>query len=81
MKLNEVISWKNGFFHFEGNEPEFVLRKLSRWYNVEVVFKRKINDKFYADIPMNTMLSDALKALELTGVVHFTIENDKIIVN
>lgn len=80
-KLDEVISWKNGFFHFEGSEPEFVLRKLSRWYNVDVVFKRKINDKFYADIPMNTMLSDALKALELTGVVHFIIENDKIIVN
>ena len=57
------------------------IRELSRWYDVDVIYKRKIEDKFYADIPMNTMLSDALKALELTGVVHFTIENGKIIVN
>lgn len=81
VKMEEVISWKNGFFHFEGSDPESVLRRLSRWYNTEVVFHKKINDKFYADIPMNTMLSDALKALELTGVVRFTIEDGKIIVN
>ncbi|MBX2922603.1 MAG: DUF4974 domain-containing protein [Chitinophagaceae bacterium] len=81
VKVNDVIAWKNGFFHFEGCELEIVLRQLSRWYDADVVFKRKINDRFYADIPMNTMLSDALKALELTGVVHFTIENRKIIVN
>ncbi|MFT3949837.1 MAG: FecR domain-containing protein [Agriterribacter sp.] len=81
VKVNDVIAWKNGFFHFEGCELEVLLRQLCRWYDADVIFKRKINDRFYADIPMNTMLSDALKALELTDVVHFTIENGKIIVN
>ncbi len=81
IKAGDVISWKNGFFHFEGCDLEVVLRQLSRWYDADVIFKRKIDDKFYADIPMNTMLSDALKALELTGLVHFTIENGKIIVH
>lgn len=81
IKADDVISWKNGFFHFEGCDLEVILRQLSRWYDADVVFNRKIDDKFYADIPMNTMLSDALKALELTGVVHFTIENGKIIVH
>jgi len=81
VKVNDVIAWKNGFFHFEGCDLEVILRQLSRWYDADVVFNRKINDRFYADIPMNTMLSDALKALELTGVVRFTIENGKIVVN
>jgi len=81
IKTDDIISWKNGSFHFEGCDLEVVLRQLSRWYDADVVFKRKIDDKFYADIPMNTMLSDALKALELTGLVHFTIENGKIIVH
>ena len=81
IKADDIISWKNGFFHFEGCDLEVVLRQLSRWYDADIVFKRKIDDKFYADIPMNTMLSDALKALELTGVVYFTIEKGKIIVH
>ena len=81
VKVNDIISWKNGFFHFEGCDLETVLRQLSRWYDADVVFNRKINDRFHADIPMNTMLSDALKALELTGVAHFTIQDRKIIVN
>ena len=51
-------------FHFESCDLEVVLRQLSRWYYADVIFKRKANDKFYADIPMNTMLSDMLKALE-----------------
>lgn len=80
IKADDVISWKKGFFHFEGCDLEVVLRQLSRWYDADVIFKRKIDDKFYADMPMNTMLSDALKALELTGLVHFTIEEGKIIV-
>ena len=35
---------------------------------------------FFSEIPRNTNLSDVLKALELTGKVHFTIEGKKIIV-
>lgn len=81
VKVNDVIAWKNGNFHFEGSSIESVLRQISRWYDAEVVFNRKVNDKFYADIPMNTMLSDALKALELTGQVQFKIANGTIFVN
>lgn len=81
INLSEVIAWKNGFFHFEGSDLEVIMRRIGRWYNTDVVFKGKTPEKFYADIPMNTMLSDVLKALELTGKVNFKIENDTIIVN
>ncbi len=80
--LTEVMAWKNGIFHFEGSEIGTVMKQLSRWYDVEIVYgSQKINDLFYAEIPRNTKLSDALKALELTGKVDFKIEDKKIIVN
>lgn len=78
--LTKVVAWKNGFFDFEGLGFETIARQLSRWYNVEVVYNRKIDDLFYAEIPRNTKLSDVLKALELTGKIHFEIEAKKIIV-
>ncbi|MBC7886647.1 MAG: FecR domain-containing protein [Ferruginibacter sp.] len=78
--LRKVMAWKNGFFIFEGSDFETVAKQLSRWYDVEVIYDRKINDLFYAEIPRNTKLSDVLKALELTGKVRFKINGKKIIV-
>lgn len=80
INLQEVMAWKNGVFDFEGTQMEALMRQISRWYNVEVVYKKKIDDLFYAEIPRNTKLSEVLKALELTGKVQFEIEGEKIIV-
>jgi len=81
VNTDDVMAWKNGVFHFEGEDIGTVTRQLSRWYDVEVEYSRKVDDLFYAEMPRNTKLSDALKALELTGKVHFEIDGKKIIVH
>jgi transmembrane sensor len=78
--IDEVMAWKNGYFRFQDSDIETVIRQLVRWYDVEVVYKKKVDDLFVAEMPRNTKLSDALKALELTGRVRFEIEGRKIIV-
>jgi transmembrane sensor len=78
--LEEVLAWKNGVFHFEAADIEIVMRQLSRWYDVEVIYNKQVDEQFYAQIPRNTKLSDVLKALEMTGKVHFKIEGRKIVV-
>lgn len=80
VNLEEVMAWKNGTFRFGGTGIETIMRQLSRWYDVEVVYNKKIDEIFYAEIPRNTPLSDVLKALALTGEVRFAIEGKKIIV-
>lgn len=79
--VDDVMAWKNGIFHFEGEDIGTVTRQLSRWYDVDVEYRKKVDDLFYAEMPRNTKLSDALKALELTGKVHFEIDGKKIIVH
>ena len=78
--ITAVMAWKNGLFSFNATDIGSLMRQLSRWYDVDVVYDKKINELFYADIPRNTNLSDALKALELTGKVRFEINGKKIIV-
>jgi hypothetical protein len=56
------------------------MRQLARWYDVEVVFNQKLNPLFYLEMPRNSMLSDVLKVMELTGGVTFEIEGRKVIV-
>lgn len=78
--LDNVAAWKNGLFNFDGMDFETLGKQLARWYDVDVVCNRKVNDLFYAEIPRNTKLSDVLKALELTGKVKFEIKGRQIIV-
>jgi len=75
-----AIAWKNGLFHFEHTDIQEVMRQLSRWYNVEVVFEGKIPDeKFDGEITRNNNLTEVLKILQLSNV-HFRIDNNKVTV-
>ena len=78
--VDNVVAWKNGMFDFENAGIETVMRQLSRWYDVEIEYKGKTDDLFIAEMRRNIKLSDALKALELTGKVKFDIQDKKIIV-
>ncbi len=75
-----VIAWKNGYFHFDRANTETVLRQLSRWYDVEVVFRHSVpNFKFSGELQKNLNLSQILLILEKSRIA-FEIENNKLIV-
>ncbi|HUP13427.1 MAG TPA: FecR family protein [Niastella sp.] len=80
--VNKVMAWKNGVFLFEKADIQTVMRQLSRWYDVEVVYKRDIqkDDPLFFEVKRNTNLSDVLRVLNLAGGAKFTIEDKKIIV-
>jgi transmembrane sensor len=78
--VDKVVAWKNGLFDFDNAGIETIMRQLSRWYNVDIEYNGKPDDLFIAEMRRNIKLSDALKALELTGKVRFEIEGKKIIV-
>lgn len=76
--LEEVMAWKNGRFYFDGSDIKTMMRQLSRWYNVEVEYKADIKYSFVAKISRDEPVSELLKVLELTNLVHFKIEGNKI---
>jgi len=78
--VEEVMAWKNGKFYFKGTDLRTIMRQIEKYYNVEVVFKDEVNYQFYAKIDRQKNLSEFLKKLELTNLVHFNIENNKVIV-
>lgn len=78
--VDQVVAWKNGLFSFENAGIEAIMRQLSRWYDVDVDYRGRPDDLFIAEMNRNIKLSDALKALELTGKVSFEIEGKMIIV-
>lgn len=78
--MDEAISWKNGYFQFNGADIHSILRQISRWYDVDVEAAGEIPGHFNATIPRDVPISKLFKVLSLTGHVHFRIEGQKIIV-
>ena len=78
---DKVIAWKTGKFVFDEEDIESIMRKLSRWYNVEVSYQGDLKDRnFTASISRFSNISKILDKLSYTNKVHFKIEGRRVIV-
>jgi transmembrane sensor len=82
VNVTEVMAWKNNLFSFNNMDIKKLMRQLSRWYDVEVIFKNEMAEPvtFIGGISRTVNLSTVLNILEQTGEVKFDIEGKKIIV-
>jgi ferric-dicitrate binding protein FerR (iron transport regulator) len=77
----EAVAWKNGYFRFNNEKIESIMRQLSRWYNINVSYEGTItNEGFYGRISRYKNISDVLKMLEDTKGVHFKLEGRRVTV-
>ncbi|HKO82246.1 MAG TPA: FecR family protein [Chitinophagaceae bacterium] len=78
--LEQVVAWKNGYFQFNRDGIEVIMKQIARWYDVEISYEGKIAAReFGGKISRNSDIREILKVLELNNV-HFRIEGKKIIV-
>ncbi len=74
-----VVSWKEGHFHFENASVQQVMRQLSRWYSIEVIYQGNVSGHLITgDIQRNLTLSQVFEILG--DLVHFEISGNKITV-
>jgi len=79
--VQQAVAWKDGYFRFNGEHIQAVMRELARWYNIEVVYKGKPTDVgFYLRITRSRNISEVLKVLERTNSVHFKVEGRRVTV-
>lgn len=80
VNTDNVMDWKNGEFVFDNESLPSILRKVSRWYNVDVEFvnpdSRSIT--FTGSVSRFENVSGMLKALQRTSKVRFVIEGNVI---
>ncbi|MBB3054739.1 FecR family protein [Mucilaginibacter gotjawali] len=79
--IGETMAWRDGYFVFQDENIQGIMRKISRWYNVDVVYRGNMEDKEYGGkISRYKNISDVLKSLELTGTIHFKVEERRVTV-
>jgi len=79
---DDAIAWKNGLFVFEDESLESIMRKVERWYDVEVEYVAGVNQKelYFGSVSRYDKVSKVLDALKSTGGLHFEIQGRRILV-
>lgn len=75
--VSNAIAWKNGLFRFDNTDIETIMRQLSRWYDVEVVFEgTKPDIILWGEVYRQV---DATQALEILTFfdLNYRIEKEK----
>ncbi|OQP52659.1 hypothetical protein A4H97_25405 [Niastella yeongjuensis] len=81
VQIEEVIGWKDGFFHFESAELPAILRQFARWYDIEVVYEGPVTKrKFFTIVQRSSTLKNVLALLQDNNI-NYKIEGKKLIVS
>lgn len=77
--LEQAMAWKNGMFVFNDEPLPSIMRKISRWYDVDVRFRDPgTTISFAGSISRFKNVQDVLHMLSLTGTVQFRVEGNTI---
>lgn len=78
--VKNEISWKNGIFSFNGKPLKDIMKVISRWYNVDVVFKNKEleNIEFVGIIKKDQSIEYILSIMQSTSIIHYDLSNRTI---
>ena len=75
-------SWRNGIFSFRGKPLKDIMKVISRWYDVDVVFENKQleNITFKGVLGKNQDIQDILETIKSLSIIKtYEIDGNQII--
>lgn len=79
--VRPFFAWKEGYFHFKSTPFSDVVKQMTRWYDIDVVFKGSVpTQTFSGKMSRDVSLQNVLKFFEGSGV-KFTVKDGKLIVD
>lgn len=80
--VSEYTAWKDGLFRYNNQPLEAIMRNLSRWYGVKVIYEDETlkNERFVGMVSRYSNISAALAVLEEVGGARFTVEGNTVTV-
>jgi transmembrane sensor len=78
---DEAMAWKEGYFQFADADIKTVMRQISRWYDVDVVFEGPVTKQtFTGRVSRFRNISNVLKIVQSYGDVNLVFEGRRIMV-
>lgn len=82
IEVDNVVDWKNGDFYLNHMEFKTAMRKIARWYDMDIIYDESVPDNMESGgwISRDRPLSAVLKSIESSGLVKFRVQGRKIYV-
>jgi len=81
--MENITDWKEGDFFLNRVDFKTAMRKIARWYDIEVIYDPSFPEGIESGgwVSRNNKLSVVLKLIEAGGQVHFKVEGKKVYVS
>ncbi|MDR1415067.1 MAG: FecR family protein [Odoribacteraceae bacterium] len=82
MRASESVEWIHGVFNFTDTSLEMIMKRLARWYDVDVFYRdRSAGDaRFTLEIKRYDNIASVLSKIEMTERVHFSVDGNRVFV-
>jgi ferric-dicitrate binding protein FerR (iron transport regulator) len=78
--VDKYIAWRDGNLIFRDDAMEDVVKRLSRWFNVEIVINDpEINNYIYKATFKNENLVQVLNLLKLSAPIDYRVTDRKLL--
>lgn len=79
--IEDAMAWKNGLFIFNNDNISGIMKKISRWYDVDVYYSADLNDQqFGGSYHRSKNIGDLLQYLQMIGKIQFKMQGRRITV-
>lgn len=79
--VDAAVAWKNGYFSFQDAGIQAIMNRLSRWYDIDVIYKGDIPSvKFSGEMGRSLNLGQVLDILRQTRV-QFEVKGRQLIIH
>ncbi|MDR0766265.1 MAG: DUF4974 domain-containing protein [Odoribacteraceae bacterium] len=77
-----AVDWTRGFLTFTDTSLDVIMKRLARWYDVEVEYlsPRAGEARFTVEIKRYDNIASVLSKIEMTGRVRFSIDGNRVLV-
>lgn len=78
--VDKYIAWREGNLIFQDDKMEDVVKRLSRWFNVDIIINDpEIKNYIYKATFRNESLTQVLNLLKISAPIDYTIEGNKLL--
>src|SRR5690606_23273169 len=79
--VRAVMAWRNGYFRFDNEPIEGIIKKISRWYDIETVaYQGEFHDRFTGTFQRAKGVSVLFDHLEKIAPIRFEIKERGVVV-
>lgn len=78
--LAPYIAWKDGFFHFENTPLSEMMKQMSRWYDIDVIYQDDVpNERFNGTLSRGVTLQTVLELLRISEI-NYRLQGDQLVI-